>query len=128
MTLRAPITGLVMLLLLTALTVSAGEGVRLFPLAGPDAEISGGEMAKVSTGSSFRYSVALHRSSPHFNYGKIKQLKKKLAADPAVAGALGAAQFKIAPLFSSLSAFHSAETFVSAAHLRLPTGRAPPII
>lgn len=128
MNLRAPITGLVMLLLLTALTVSAGEGVRLFPIAGPDGETSGGEMAKVSTGSSFRYSVALHRSSPHFKHGKNKQLKKKLSPDPAVAAAPGVAQFEIAPFFSSLSAFHLAETFVFAAHLRLPTGRAPPVI
>src|SRR5687768_10272160 len=106
MNVRAPITGLVMLLLLTALTVSAGEGVRLFPIASPDSGINGEEIGRVSTGSSFRYSFAVHRSSPHFKYSKIKQLKKKLSPGSAVATAAGVAQFEIARMFSSASAFY----------------------
>lgn len=121
MNLRSSTISIVYLLLL-ALSVSGGEGVRLFPIP-----VAHTETAKIGPGSSARYSLAAHRFSSATKYGKFKSLKKDVSSERAN-GKFVMPERVESPLWSyERTGFAAVELNYFPPTFRLPVGRAPPV-
>ena len=126
MTFRAVTTGFVTILLL-ALIVSAGEGIRLFPIASPHGGIEAVEKANFAASSTHRYSTAASRSNSSFSFGKTKTLKKKVSSGSLHLGSTAGGRPESTFRMHMSGGSSQPGTTVSTPHLQLLSGRAPPV-
>jgi hypothetical protein len=118
--------GLVILALLIGLTVSSGEGLRLFPIPASGSS-TGAAIVELSPQTSTRYQFAVHRFGSSAKTLTAKVLKKQIAPESSDHLTTGFRNSSIkSSVISSTSSFTPRTATGSAGLSFIPEGRAPP--